>query len=76
MEHRAADPLDTQVKCRGCGAAQRVSFAECVKLGWPMCCGETMALVTHPDPADIERKLADSGIFQVPDHLRAMGDEP
>lgn len=67
MTHRAADPLDSQVKCRTCGTAQRVSYTECVRLGWPRCCGETMSLVTHTGPAD-------SGIFNVPDHLRMADD--
>jgi hypothetical protein len=33
-----------QVWCRTCGATLRVDSAECLRLGWPRCCGYTMTL--------------------------------
>ena len=33
-----------QVWCRTCGATQKVDSAECLRSGWPRCCGYTMTL--------------------------------
>lgn len=33
-----------RVWCRECGATQRVNSAECLRSGWPLCCGETMTI--------------------------------
>lgn len=49
------DPLDSRVKCLTCGRALRVSLAECMRYGWPFCCGETMPLQSSPP--------SESGIF-------------
>ena len=34
-----------RVECRGCGQRREVDGAECLRRGWPQCCGETMGLV-------------------------------
>lgn len=33
-----------QVWCHECGRTQRVNSAECLRSGWPECCGETMSI--------------------------------
>lgn len=33
-----------QVWCRSCGATQHVDSAECLRSGWPKCCGHTMTI--------------------------------
>lgn len=33
-----------QVWCRTCGATRKVDSAECLRSGWPLCCGETMTI--------------------------------
>ena len=33
-----------QVWCKRCGATQSVNSAECLRLGWPKCCNETMTI--------------------------------
>jgi hypothetical protein len=37
-----------QVWCRSCGSTQKVDSADCLRHGWPKCCGYTM---TIDDPA-------------------------
>lgn len=32
------------VWCRSCGRSQRVDGAECLRSGWPKCCGYTMTI--------------------------------
>ncbi len=36
------------VWCRTCRREQAVSSAECLRSGWPKCCGFTMT-IDHPD---------------------------
>lgn len=33
-----------QVWCRTCGHTQRVDSADCLRHGWPKCCGYTMTI--------------------------------
>lgn len=33
-----------QVWCKKCDATQKVDGANCLRHGWPKCCGETMTL--------------------------------
>lgn len=33
-----------QVWCRSCGRSALVAAADCLRRGWPECCGETMSL--------------------------------
>ncbi len=33
-----------QVWCHTCGRSSLVATADCLRSGWPMCCGETMSL--------------------------------
>ena len=33
-----------QVWCRKCGRTEKVDSAECLRTGWPRCCGETMTI--------------------------------
>ena len=43
-----------RVECETCGAVQRVDSAECLRSGWPRCCGYTMRLA----PVESARKGA------------------
>ena len=36
--------LRGQVWCRTCGATLKVNPADCLKNGWPKCCGATMTI--------------------------------
>ena len=36
-----------KVWCRTCGREQNVNSAECLRSGWPKCCGYTMT-IDHP----------------------------
>lgn len=64
--HHAMDPADTSVRCTKCGDAMRVSFAESMAHGWPVCCGETMRLVLTGGQtcAPPSMKHGDSGVFR------------
>lgn len=33
-----------QVWCRSCGSTRLVNSAECLRTGWPTCCGHTMTI--------------------------------
>lgn len=33
-----------QVWCRTCGRSEDVRAGDCLRLGWPKCCGETMTI--------------------------------
>lgn len=33
-----------QVWCRSCGGTQKVDSADCLRNGWPKCCGHTMTI--------------------------------
>lgn len=33
-----------QVWCRQCGSTQQVDGADCLRTGWPTCCGYTMTI--------------------------------
>lgn len=37
-----------KVWCRSCGVEQAVNSADCLRSGWPKCCGFTMT-IDHPD---------------------------
>ena len=38
-----------QVWCRTCGRSERVDSAECIRDGWPKCCGYTMTIDAPED---------------------------
>ncbi len=42
-----------RVWCRKCGATRKVDSGECLRHGWPECCGETMTI----DSPDEQRRL-------------------
>jgi hypothetical protein len=42
------------VECSSCHHKKLVVFGECLKTGWPKCCGFTMRLISQPHKADIE----------------------
>lgn len=44
-----------QVWCTTCGYSRKVDSSDCLKLGWPKCCGYTMT-IDSPE----ERGLTDS----------------
>lgn len=48
------------VWCRTCGHSQRVDGAECLRHGWPKCCGFTMT-IDAPDVPQQESKEARDG---------------
>jgi hypothetical protein len=41
----AAKSLGTRCRCGTCGYVQEVDPAECLRGGWPKCCGYTMTLL-------------------------------
>lgn len=46
-----------QVWCKTCGKTKKVDSAECLKSGWPECCGQTM---TIDSPAEQKRLAKNS----------------
>lgn len=42
------------VWCTSCGRSQRVDGADCLRRGWPKCCGHTMTI----DSPDERRRLS------------------
>jgi hypothetical protein len=44
-----------QVWCRHCGAAMRVDSADCLRSGWPKCCGYTMTIDSPEERASRAR---------------------
>lgn len=47
----ASDPAlrRGQVWCKTCGRIETVDGAECLRSGWPKCCGATMSLGSPED---------------------------
>lgn len=47
----ASDPALRRglVWCRACGRTEKVNSAECLRHGWPKCCGATMSLGSPDD---------------------------
>lgn len=43
-----------QVWCRQCGSTLRVDGADCLRTGWPKCCGYTMTI----DSPEEQRRLS------------------
>ena len=41
-----------RVWCHSCGATMKVNSAECLRSGWPLCCGETMS-IDSPDERNV-----------------------
>lgn len=48
---------DSQVKCQSCERTAKVNFANCMREGWPMCCGSTMELMDTR--ADIRHEVGE-----------------
>jgi len=44
MAESHPDLVAGRVKCQTCGRTLRVDSAECLREGWPKCCGYTMSL--------------------------------
>ncbi len=44
MYRDMAKRLENFCTCSKCGATQEVDAAECLRTGWPKCCGVTMYL--------------------------------
>lgn len=42
--------VKNEVECDHCGRKQPVNIAECLRTGWPKCCGETMNLNSLTKP--------------------------
>ena len=43
-----------RVWCIECGATQRVDSAQCLRSGWPKCCGYTMTIDSPEDRAKVK----------------------
>jgi hypothetical protein len=41
------------VWCRSCGHSQKVDSADCLKKGWPKCCGFTMTIDAPGEQSEI-----------------------
>lgn len=44
------------VWCTTCGRSQVVNASECMKIGWPICCGHTMT-IDSPEERKILKEL-------------------
>ena len=44
MYEDMAKVCGNRVWCTKCGATQKVDAAECLRYGWPKCCGYTMTI--------------------------------
>jgi hypothetical protein len=49
---------DSMVECVSCGKREEVSFAKCLREGWPRCCALTMRLLKTV--ADIEHAVGEA----------------
>ena len=47
MYRDMAKGMSDQVRCHKCGATQKIDPVECLRRGWPKCCGATMNLDTR-----------------------------
>lgn len=45
MYRDAAKVTGSQVRCEKCGSQIAVDPANCLRSGWPQCCGYTMTLI-------------------------------
>ena len=45
MYESMASKLGSRVKCGTCDIEMDVDSAQCLRLGWPKCCGHTMMLL-------------------------------
>ena len=55
---------DTIVECRKCGRREHLMFANGLRNGWTICCGETMILIKTK--ANIEKSVEKVIDCQVP----------
>lgn len=51
---------DTTVRCATCSRTKQVNYSECIRRGWPRCCGATMRLEGSPDRKVVEGAIADA----------------
>lgn len=42
--------------CRHCGSSRKVNTADCLRHGWPQCCGETMTIDSPEERAELQRE--------------------
>lgn len=49
---------ETMVECKTCKKRLKVSFAKCLRSGWPECHDETMRLITKPSEETIKEAVA------------------
>lgn len=45
-----------QVWCRTCGHTEKVDSADCLRTGWPKCCGYTMTIDSPAESAALQAK--------------------
>lgn len=50
-----------QVWCRSCGSTRKVDSADCLRSGWPKCCGYTMTIDSPSEQAALLRAFAAEG---------------
>lgn len=48
-----------KVRCLKCGSEEEVVFGQCLARGWPLCCDETMALITKPTQDTVDAAVED-----------------
>jgi len=45
-----------KIWCKQCGAGVSVNSAECLRGGWPLCCGQTMTIDSPEERTRMEAK--------------------
>ena len=45
-----------QVWCKRCGRSEKVNSANCLRTGWPKCCGETMTIDSPEERKRLKEK--------------------
>ena len=50
-----------QVWCRHCGSTQKVDGADCLRHGWPKCCGYTMTIDSPEEQANLVLERQSNG---------------
>jgi hypothetical protein len=57
------------VRCQSCGSQRQENFSECLRTGWPACCGETMSVVS-----DLDRRMISDAVGDAMAPLAALRD--
>ena len=57
MAHEIPHIARGQVWCRECGSTQKIDGAECLRSGWPKCCGYTMTIDSPNEQSRMAKEL-------------------